>query len=332
MEDSREIGLAAWCEAQTGHPQSQLEVVSGDASFRRYFRASDGQRSLIAVDCPPDKEDMRPFLLVADAYQAANIPVPTVLNVDLKQGYMLQTDFGHTVLLSKLQQRNARQYYQQALAILPRVMQVTETAEGALPKFDRALLERELALFKDWLLMQHIDIDWNDQDDEIWQQFCEQMVSNAFAQPQVGVHRDYHSRNLMVTPQGLGVIDFQDAVIGPMTYDAVSLLRDCYIEWPDDLVSELAEQLRVDLQATGQLASDVTPQQWQHWFDWMGLQRHTKAAGIFARLAHRDDKAGYLKDVPRTLGYLQKVSAKYAQLNEYHHWLTQRIIPAWEQA
>ena len=149
-----------------------------------------------------------PIFIVADAYQAANIPVPTVLNVD-EAGYMLQTDFGHTVLLSKLQQRNARQYCQQALAILPRVMQVTKTAEG-FTKFDRALLDRELALFKDWLLMQHIDIDWNDQDDEIWQQFCEQMVSNAFAQPQVGVHRDYHSRNLMVTPQGLGVIDFQD--------------------------------------------------------------------------------------------------------------------------
>ncbi len=332
MEDSSEIGLAAWCEAQTGYPQTQLEVVSGDASFRRYFRASDGQRSLIAVDCPPDKEDMRPFLLVADAYQAANIPVPLVLNVDLKQGYMLQTDLGHTVLLSKLQAQNARQYYDQALSILPRIMGVTATAEGDLPRFDRALLDRELALFKDWLLMQHLDLDWDDRDDELWSEFCELIVSNAFAQPQVGVHRDYHSRNLMVTPKGLGVIDFQDAVIGPITYDAVSLLRDCYIEWPDELVDELSQRLRSQLQEDGLLSADIEPEQWQRWFDWMGLQRHTKAAGIFARLAHRDDKTGYLKDVPRTLGYLSKVSARYPELSNYHQWLTQRIIPKWENS
>lgn len=333
MEDKRELDLKAWCEAQTGVPQSQLEVVSGDASFRRYFRASDGRQSLIAVDCPPQKEDMTPFIAVADAYRSANIPVPSILAVDREHGFMLQSDFGHILLLSKLHPRNARQYYQAALAILPDVMSVTHTQLGELPAYDEALLQRELALFKDWLLQTHLKLEWTDDDQQIWSQFTQKMVNNALQQPQVGVHRDYHSRNLMVLGDDeLGVIDFQDAVRGPVTYDAVSLLRDCYVEWPDELVLELSQQLRQRLIDSQQLAANVNEQQWQHWFDWMGLQRHTKAAGIFARLAHRDDKPGYLKDVPRTLGYLSRVSAGYADLSEYREWLQQRVMPAWQQS
>lgn len=331
MEDKRQLNLKAWCEAQTGTPQPQLEVVSGDASFRRYFRATDGRQSLIAVDCPPEKEDMSPFIAVADAYQQAGVNVPAIVAVDQPQGFMLQSDFGQILLLSKLHPRNVRQYYQQALDVLPNIMRVTTTQLGELPRYDTALLERELALFKDWLVGTHLALEWTVEDESIWSTFCQQMISNAQQQPQVGVHRDYHSRNIMVLPDDqLGIIDFQDAVVGPITYDAVSLLRDCYIEWPGDMVTELAFWLRDVLIEQQQLAATVNQQQWLQWFDWMGLQRHTKAAGIFARLAHRDDKPGYLQDVPRTLNYLKRISSGYAELNEYNAWLTSRVIGAWE--
>ena len=332
MEDKREVALQAWCEAQTGVPQPTLEVVSGDASFRRYFRATNGKNSLIAVDCPPGKEPMKPFLAVAEAYADAGVTVPEIIAADAEQGFMLQSDFGQILLLSKLHPRNARQYYQQALTALPDIMSVRRTELGELPAFDKALLERELSLFKDWLLQTHMALDWSSEDEQIWQKFSQQLINNALDQPQVGVHRDFHSRNLMLLDDDrIGVIDFQDAVLGPVTYDAVSLLRDCYIEWPDDLVNELSQGLRQQLVESNQLAAQVEPQQWQQWFDWMGLQRHTKAAGIFARLAHRDHKSGYLQDVPRTLGYLQRVSANYPELSDYNQWLENRVIPAWKE-
>lgn len=332
LEDKRQRHLKAWCEAQTGTAQPSLEVVSGDASFRRYFRATDGRQSLIAVDCPPDKEDMTPFLAVAAAYQQAGVNVPSILAVDQQHGFMLQADFGQILLLSKLHPRNARQYYQQALAVLPRIMQVTDTPTGALPLYDEALLARELSLFKEWLLTTHLALTWSADDEAVWTSFCEIMIANALNQPQVGVHRDYHSRNIMLLDDDeLGIIDFQDAVKGPITYDAVSLLRDCYIQWPTAMVNELALNLRETLIQNNLLAASIDPQQWQTWFDLMGLQRHTKAAGIFARLAHRDDKPGYLQDVPRTLGYLESVAGQYNELSDYTQWLRERVIPAWER-
>ncbi|WP_404400229.1 phosphotransferase [Idiomarina seosinensis] len=331
MVKNREIELKAWCEAQTGVHQPQLEVVSGDASFRRYFRVADGKQSLIAVDCPPDKEDMAPFIAVADAYQQADVKVPAIIAVQREHGFMLQSDFGQILLLSKLHPRNARSYYTKALEILPNIMSVTDTRLGPLPTFDREMLMRELSLFKEWLLEHHLHWQWDSEDEEVWSEFCQLMIDNALQQPQVGVHRDYHSRNLMLLDNDeIGVIDFQDAVLGPITYDAVSLLRDCYIQWPAEIVTELSDFLRVQLQQQEVLTRTVTQAQWQRWFDWMGLQRHTKAAGIFARLAHRDDKPAYLQDVPRTLDYLQSVSAHYKELERYHQWLSSKVIKRWE--
>lgn len=332
MEDKRELALQAWCESQTGVTQPTLEVVSGDASFRRYFRATNGRESLIAVDSPPEKEPIKPFLAVAEAYQDAGVTVPDVLAADAENGFMLQSDFGQILLLSKLHTRNVRQFYEIALATLPNIMDVTQTSMGSLPRFDRALLERELGLFKEWLLETHLNMRWQSSDERIWNHFCETLITNALAQPQVGVHRDYHSRNLMLlSDDRMGIIDFQDAVVGPVTYDAVSLLRDCYIEWPDELVDELSNKLRLRLIETNRLAAQVDQDQWQCWFDLMGMQRHTKAAGIFARLAHRDQKPGYLQDVPRTLGYLNRICARHSELAEYQKWLNERVLPAWEQ-
>ncbi|RUO38053.1 serine/threonine protein kinase [Pseudidiomarina aestuarii] len=329
MENQREIELQAWCEAVTGHSQGRLQPVSGDASFRRYFRTHDGMRSVVAVDAPPPQESLQPFMAIAEAYADAGVQVPEVIAANAEHGFMLLTDLGSTLLLSELTEANAPSYYRKALAALPAIMRVTSTSEGALPPYDEALLRRELGLFHDWLCEKHLNLIFSDAERDLWDDFCTKMVQNALEQPQVGVHRDFHARNIMVLPeQQLAYIDFQDAVKGPITYDAVSLLRDCYVRWPSELVDELMQDFRGTLQTKQLLPMSVTAQQWQRWFDWMGLQRHTKAAGIFARLYHRDGKKGYLQDIPRTVSYLHDVAARYPELTEYRLWLQQRVMPA----
>ncbi|CAI8152945.1 MAG: Uncharacterised protein [Pseudidiomarina mangrovi] len=330
---ARELALQAWCEAQTGHRQERLEPVSGDASFRRYFRTSDGQRSLIAVDAPPPQEALQPFIAIAESYAEAGVNVPQVIAADEQQGFMLLTDLGSTLLLGELHEHSMSHWYQRALTDLAAVMSVTDTRLGQLPAYDEALLRRELSLFPDWLLQRHLGLQLSSAEQKLWQQFTEVMVNNALQQPQVGVHRDYHARNMMVIgPQQLAYIDFQDAVVGPITYDAVSLLRDCYVRWPQTQVQQLAEFLRQQLQQQRLLSTDVSAEQWQRWFDFMGLQRHSKAAGIFARLYHRDGKPGYLPDIPRTVSYLVDISAGYAELQPYHQWLQNKVLSALAQA
>lgn len=332
MEDQREIALRAWCEAQTGTTQPQLEVVSGDASFRRYFRATDGKRSLIAVDCPPEKENMQPFVDVAEAYRDAGVTVPELIAVHPQKGFMLQQDFGETLLLSKLNARSMQAFYQQALAALPNIMRVTRTATGNLEHYDAALLTREMRLFSEWLLAAHLQQPLELREERLWNEVQQRLLDNALEQPQVGVHRDYHSRNLMVLANDeLGIIDFQDAVIGPITYDAVSLLRDCYVQWSAQDIDTLAQNFRELLQQQQLLSAAIDAQTWQRWFDLMGMQRHLKAAGIFARLAYRDGKQGYLQDVPRTLGYLISISQRYPEFTEFSDWLAQRVLPEVER-
>ncbi|RUO75597.1 aminoglycoside phosphotransferase family protein [Pseudidiomarina taiwanensis] len=332
MKNNRKLALQAWCEARIGMQPNGLESVSGDASFRRYFRAYQDHRSVIAVDAPPPQESLQPFMAIAKAYAAAGIQVPAVIDFDEEQGFMLLSDFGSTLLLAELTEANAPRYYQQALATLPQIMQVTATELGPLPRYDEALLRRELNLFYDWLVTVHLGLDLSPEQNQIWQNFAGQLIDNALEQPQVGVHRDYHARNLMVTSDSeLGCIDFQDAVVGPITYDAVSLLRDCYVRWPETLVDELCHSFYQQLQQTELLAANVSWQQFQRWFDLMGLQRHSKAAGIFARLYHRDGKAGYLQDIPNTLNYMLSVSDKYPQFSDFHTLLADVVLPAWEQ-
>lgn len=333
MENQRELALQAWCEAVTGHTGSRLEAVSGDASFRRYFRISDGNRPLIAVDAPPPQESLQPFMAIAEAYRDAGVAVPEVIAYDESQGFMLLSDLGSVLLLSELTNASMKSWYQQALMDLPAIMGVTATTQGSLPAYDEALLRRELSLFHDWLIERHLGLRLNDSQQLIWRSFCDALVANAVEQPQVGVHRDYHARNIMVTDdQQLAYIDFQDAVKGPVTYDAVSLLRDCYIRWPQKRVSDLSASLFNELQRQDVIDAGVSLTQWQRWFDLMGLQRHTKAAGIFARLYHRDGKSGYLQDVPRTVSYLHDVAAAYPEFDDYRLWLANTVMPALEGA
>ncbi|MCH8493334.1 MAG: phosphotransferase [Idiomarina sp.] len=343
MVNERIVQLAAWVakalstiHGTTIHTRNlKIATLAGDASFRRYFRVilTTKVRSVtyVLVDAPPP-ESLEPFVSIALAYSEAGVRVPKVLASNAKLGAMLQEDFGDQLFFAAAEQSaNALELYDAAIQSLPAIMQVKAHRQGTLPLYDRALLERENSLFRDWLLSTHLQLSLSSTEERVWQNFSEALIQNALLQPQVGVHRDYHSRNLMVlgaSEEALGVIDFQDAVVGPITYDVVSLLRDCYRVLPAEQLHALrntAYQLCLQEQL---LPASISAEQWQRWFDLMGLQRHTKAAGIFARLYHRDGKAGYLADIPTTVAYLQNVAGQYAEFAEYQQLLTDKILPA----
>ncbi|MGX5914969.1 aminoglycoside phosphotransferase family protein [Aliidiomarina sp. Khilg15.8] len=320
--------LTAWLQSQPLSPDGELVVVSGDASFRRYFRYLHQGDWYIAVDAPPPQESLAEFIAVAQAFQSQGVPVPQIHAYNEDAGFMILQDLGDTLLFAQLQSdEQAEAYYRRALALLPGVMRCQRTPLGALPDYSEELLRRELSLFSDWLLNVHLQLSLDVEEQQAWQQACDVLVENARQQPQVGVHRDYHSRNIMHTDNGLALIDFQDAVRGPVTYDAVSLLRDCYVQWPSEMVQRLSEFTRQRLQTEGVLSHDVTATTWQRWFDLMGVQRHCKAAGIFARLKHRDDKPTYMADVPRTLEHILSVSGHYPELAAFDKLVRERVLP-----
>ena len=309
----------------------RLEPITGDASFRRYFRFSRAHQSYILMDAPTPAEDCSRFVATQQAFAKAGLQVPQILEQDLQQGLLLLTDLGDTLLLSKLTKDTAVSFYQQALAQLSQVRTINSTIAGALPVFDLAFLLREMQIFIDWFVLQHLKLTLNEQEQAMLQQHFLLLADTALQQPQAGMHRDYHSRNLMLQPDGnLAVIDFQDVVIGPVTYDAVSLLKDCYIKWPTELVQDLSHEFYQKLISQAELSADTSPEQFQLWFDWMGLQRHIKVSGIFCRLYHRDGKAGYLSDLPRVFDYVLEVTSRYPQLQQLDLWLKQKVKPALE--
>lgn len=336
LMDTRLQALNQWVRQQMLSDQvkaasvSELETVSGDASFRRYFRSqvtfSDADPiSVIAVDAPPDKEDSRAFVSLAESFKAQGVNVPDVYAADFEQGFMLLSDFGDTLLLSVLDGSNVAQYYDRALSDLVILQQCQ--FDTPLPPYDDALLMREMNLFPDWLLKQHLKLHLTPGEEQLIADAFHYLRDQALSQPQVTVHRDYHARNLMLTGDGsLGCIDFQDAVHGPITYDALSLLRDCYVRWPADQVRRWALGYKEKLQLMGKLSS-IDDAQFMHWFNTMGAQRHLKAAGIFARLYHRDGKAGYLADIPRTVNYIREEVQGINALIEFRDFLQTRVVP-----
>ncbi|MBD1390631.1 phosphotransferase [Neiella sp. HB171785] len=325
----RQQALAIWLQKALNNPQLNIELVSGDASFRRYFRVTGGDRSMIAVDAPAPHEDCGLFLRVADSFRQQQIRVPAVIAADAQQGFMCLEDFGDQLLLATLDENNKTQWYQRALEPLLHVAKVQQTTSGPLPPFDAAHIARENALFTDWLLGTHLQLQLSAAEHTMISRAFDALVANALAQPQVGVHRDYHSRNIMVLADDeIGVIDFQDAVLGPITYDVVSLLRDCYVEWPDEWVYSRLQEWSAKALAQG-LLTETDPQLMIRWFDLMGIQRHVKASGIFCRLCHRDGKAGYLLDVPRTLGYMIRIAKKYPETHDFGDFVEQRVLPVW---
>jgi N-acetylmuramate 1-kinase len=304
--------LESWLQRQLPDRPFALSPASSDASFRRYFRLAfaDGSPSLIAMDAPPPQEDCRPFVTIAQLLADAGIHVPKVIAQDLAQGFLLLSDLGNTTYLTQLLTKPAEAdaVYQHAIETLVRMQAGTQAS--ALPDYDRSLLARELALFPDWYVTRHHGYTLTDTDQQTLHKTFDQLLANNLAQPRVAVHRDFHSRNLMLSQPDPGVLDFQDAVNGPITYDLVSLLRDAYIEWPEERVLDWTIRY---WEAARKAGLPVNPAFGEFYrdFEWMGLQRHLKVLGIFARLNHRDGKDGYLKDLPLVSRYVRSVCERY---------------------
>ncbi len=319
--DGRIQALLAWIQQDLGLRVKNWEKVAGDASARRYLRVWTPAGPLIAMDAPPP-ENPKAFVAVAELLQDGGMRVPNIYGHELAQGFLVLEDFGDFTYYQALRGALREDLYAAALQALSRLQTRIDPARCGLPPYTETLLERELEIFREWLLERWLGMEIPA---AMWKASVELLIDSALEQPKVVVHRDYHSRNLMVLPQGTpGVLDFQDAVVGPLTYDVVSLLRDCYLAWPKATVAHWREAYRQQLAAAG---IEIPPQQWGYWFDRMGAQRHLKAAGIFARLWLRDRRPGYLKDIPRTLRYVVEVAREDAGLRELGEFLTGQVLP-----
>ncbi len=322
MMTQRHAQLQRWAQQIEQNPDLTLRLISGDASFRKYYRAANR----IWVDAPPETEKNREFIDNAQALQRTNITAPVVHHSDLEQGFLCVSDLGDDALLSRLNDESVSAWYGKALQLLPLLTNI----KLELPVFDAEFMARENSIFPEWLLEKHLQLTLSIAEKELLAETFALLTANNLQQPQVVMHRDFHSRNLMVlADESLAVIDFQDMVLGPLTYDAVSLLKDCYCRWPDAVIEQGVTQA-YQLYSESGILSDVSYAQFVQWLDLTGMQRHLKAAGIFTRLYHRDGKSGYLKDIPRTLGYVRDVAARYPQLAAFAAWLEQRVLPAFD--
>ena len=328
VQSSRVFALKEWLESVFDQGQIELTRLAGDASFRCYYRFSLNGHCKIALDAPTDKSNNQGFIALQQMLNDQSVLVPEILAVNEEQGFFCLSDLGDLLLADVLTPENMQQYYRHAIEVLTRIHSSPTSKSYKLPVFNRDFILTELEIFTQWLLHEHLQLELTAGDEEQLSKCFNMLIDSALSQPQVVMHRDYHSRNIMMLADNqLAIIDFQDAVIGPITYDIVSLLRDCYIRWPDEAISPLFDYFRKQI-AKYMGLTDISDEQWQRWFDLMGLQRHIKASGIFARLYHRDGKKGYLKDIPLTLSYIQDVAASYPELNFLNELVTFRVLPA----
>ncbi|WP_339531973.1 aminoglycoside phosphotransferase family protein [Pseudomonas mucidolens] len=306
-------------------PPATLTAASSDASFRRYFRWEGGGRSLVVMDAPPPQENCKPFVEIAQMLAKSGINVPQIYAEDLPRGFLLLNDLGKKTYLEVIDDANADQLFADAIDALLAFQQLP--MEAPLPSYDVALLRRELELFPEWYVRRHLGIEFDTQQQALWQRASDLLIDSALAQPKVLVHRDYMPRNLMISEPNPGVLDFQDAVYGPVTYDITCLFKDAFLSWPQARVREWqhgywarAGQLGIPVQADFEAflrASDL-----------MGVQRHLKVIGIFARICHRDGKPRYLADVPRFFAYIEAVLAERAELADLAELLASLRQPA----
>jgi N-acetylmuramate 1-kinase len=310
-----DVWLAGVTAAHSLQPAT-LRAASSDASFRRYFRIDSSATSFIVMDAPPPQEDVRPFVTVAALLHRAGLQAPTVLAEDSAHGFLLLTDLGSHLYLDALDEAVARGDTSRCGALmrdarLALIRWQTHGDASLLPACDDALLRRELQLFPDWCVARECGVTWTPDEQQIWQASCDLLVASALAQPTVAVHRDYMPRNLMVTTErNPGILDFQDAVRGPVSYDLASLLRDAFISWDEEFELDQAVRYWEDARRAGLVLPDDFGEFWRQ-VEWMGLQRHLKVLGIFCRLKHRDAKPKYSEDLPRFFNYAHKVSCRY---------------------
>jgi aminoglycoside/choline kinase family phosphotransferase len=311
--DLRRADLERWLSARLPGERFSLQPASADASFRRYFRATlDDGRSYVAMDAPPEKEDCRPFVHVAALLHQAGVHAPRVHAQDLAQGFLLLSDLGTRTYLEVLNEENADALFADATEALVRWQLATRADE--LPSYDEALLRREMQLFPDWYVNRHLQLELSAAQKESLERIMRLLVDSALAQPRVYVHRDYMPRNLMLSDPNPGVLDFQDAVLGPIAYDPVSLVRDAFVSWDEERVLDWTVRYWEKAKRAG-LPVDADFGEFWRAFEWMGLQRHLKVLGIFARIQYRDGKPKYLQDTPRFIRYARDVAKRYAALS-----------------
>ena len=324
MQDDRARARANFARQSLPQRELRIDVASADASFRSYWRVRDGARTFIIMDAPPDKESIAPWLDIGARLCATGVHTPNVLAIDAAQGFILMEDLGTRTYLPELTVSAADALYSDALDALL-AMQTRVSANG-LPVFDEAFLMLELEIMPTWFLERHLGFTPSCGEWDVIEPAFRLLIDNARQQPQVFMHRDFHSRNLMITEESNpGIIDFQGAVLGPITYDLASLLRDCYIAWPIEQVDTWVERYRQRLLKAG--AVDVDGAHFRRWFDLIGLQRHIKVLGLFCRLNYRDGKAGYLRDLPLVLDYVLSVAKLYPQLTSFAN-LMERAVGA----
>jgi aminoglycoside/choline kinase family phosphotransferase len=338
-EDLRTLSMFDWLENDLLLSINACAPASSDASFRRYFRVNtsggclnagdiapvegEAGQQFIVMDAPPNKENIEPFIRIAKLLTQSQINVPAIFQQNLTDGFLLLEDFGNQCFLDQLNETTADDLYQTAFDSLFKLHTQAPVQNSGLPSYDEALLHRELAIFDEWFLTQLLDAQIPA---PVWETVRAILTASALEQPRTFVHRDYHSRNLMVLDSDSpGIIDFQDAVIGPITYDLVSLLRDCYIAWPEHQVEQWRLGYFERLQHAGIV--DCTSAQFKRWFDLMGMQRHLKAIGIFSRLHLRDGKSNYLADIPRTLNYITAVCEAYPEFADFNAFLQEHVLP-----
>ncbi|MDH4052872.1 MAG: phosphotransferase [Rubrivivax sp.] len=303
---------------QHGLQPDTLAPASADASFRRYLRLQGSEGSLIVMDAPPPLEDVRPFVQVARLIAQAGLNGPQVLECDAAQGFVLLTDLGRTLYLTALQDGDAQQadrLMRSALQALVHWQQ--HVPADVLPPYDEALLARELALFPEWCVRREFGVTWREPERQVWDRTCRLLIDSALAQPTVAVHRDWMPRNLMVGDPDPGILDFQDAVRGPVTYDLASLLRDAFVSWDEEREIDWAARYWEQARRAGVPLGEPLGQDFgEFWraLEWMGLQRHLKVLGIFCRLKHRDGKPAYAQDLPRFFSYATRVAHRYGPL------------------
>lgn len=324
--DIRQTQLLEWLRETMQDTSITLSPLSGDAGFRRYFRFNSQQRSYIAVDAPADKINNAQFVAIAQALSVAKVKVPEIIAYDLTQGRLCLSDLGDNLMATVIAEQGFATCYRQALQTLATIRNLS-TSSLSLVEFNSDFIDVELAIFTDWLLDKHLGLNLTADESALITQTFTLLKQAILAQPTAFMHRDYHSRNLIYCNNALAVIDFQDAVIGPISYDMVSLLKDCYYKISAKQREPMIAFCYQQLCEEGRLTAVDYPT-FKYWFTLTGAQRHIKAAGIFARLHHRDGKSGYLADIPRTLSYLTELGECYPELSGFSAWIAERVIPA----
>jgi aminoglycoside/choline kinase family phosphotransferase len=326
--DQRQQALEQWLAAECDLASYQMRALPGDASFRRYFRLQSAGSTMIAMDAPPERENCRPFVAIASSLRDKNLCAPEVIASDFAQGFLLLTDFGDRLYLKELNSNNASELYSTALDTLA-VLQTCQNVPGwKLPNFTADFMYQELQIFKEWFLLRYLNLSLTPEQETMLSEFFYFLANSASTQTQVFMHRDFHSANLMCLPdRQVGILDFQDAFIGPVTYDLVSLLRDCYIDWPEAFVTEMVLQYKTKIGSAAPVSDEI----FMRWFDLMGLQRHLKALLTFARKFHRDGIGQYLQFIPRTVNYVATICPRYPEAAPFNEFLTRVVMPQQER-